>query len=165
MNWIIFEDTGERRYPVYGETYLWLKSPFPGLDISLCDERDDPDWVGAPQDFAILRFVPFTPDAEKPAVPDLVGAEERPVPWCHYCDCWHGPLAQHISVRTITSTLEGIQTRIYHKHIVRSLLQHSTGEWTPITIFGFDQVGLAIDGLNSVDAEAIQVAVANAPKD
>ena len=87
------------------------------------------------------------------------------MPWCHYCAAYHGPRAPHLHCRTITASMEGIETKIYHKHIVRSLINSSTGEIIPIAIFAFDQLDLAVDGINPHDAGEIRITAANAPKD
>jgi hypothetical protein len=51
---VVFEDTGERRFPGKEEYYVCLGQP--GAELSLCHDSH-PTWCGTPADYAILRVV------------------------------------------------------------------------------------------------------------
>ena len=94
----------------------------------------------------------------------IIGDEDsQDMPWCHYCDAYHADTARHIGQRTIVSALEGIKTVITHHDIHRHILNHTNNEWEPAAVFGFDQLGLALDGLNLHDKLEITMAAQHAP--
>ena len=101
--------------------------------------------------------------SSRPPLCIICDEDSQDMPWCHYCDCWHMETATHIGQRTVVSTLEGIKTVITHDRIERWIMDHASGKWQPATFFQFDQLILALDGLNSYDKTQITVAAQHAP--
>lgn len=69
---VLLSDTGERRYPKTGETYMWRNSQTGAIDgPHHCDDADEKtDWYGEPDCFAIFR-------EEAPAETPAILAEVR----------------------------------------------------------------------------------------